>query len=60
MKTFLKMAAPAFFFAAVVGLTTIGCGDDTTSSGPPQDLSVGASADLSKTTTPVVDMADHD
>ncbi len=58
MKTFLKVAAPALLFAAAVGLTTIGCGDDTTSSSPTQDLSV--SEDLSKTTPPVVDMADHD
>lgn len=58
MKTFLKNAAPAFLLAAAVGLTTMGCGDDTTSSAPTQDLSVGA-GDLS--TTPVVhDLADHD
>ena len=34
MKKFAKMvlvAIPAFVFAAAVGMTTIGCGDDTTS-----------------------------
>jgi ABC-type molybdate transport system substrate-binding protein len=51
MKNLIKIAIPAFVLAAAVGMTTMGCGDDTTST-PAQDLSVGAAADLSKTTAP--------
>jgi hypothetical protein len=42
MKKLVKMflvAIPALVVAAAVGTTTIGCGDDTTTSTPP-DLSV--------------------
>lgn len=58
MKTLSKMvrfALPAFVLAAAVGMTTIGCGDDTTSS--PADLAV-TTQDLTTPTTH--DLAEHD
>ncbi len=53
MKRFVKLvlvAIPALVIAATVGLTTMGCGDDTTTSTPdlatrdmamPRDMAVG-------------------
>jgi len=58
-KKFLLVAIPALVVAAAVGMTTIGCGDDTTSTGTGNDLAVktggdmakgGGAADMSKTT----------
>jgi hypothetical protein len=61
MKTFSKMfrfALPAFVLAAAVGMTTIGCGDDTTSS--PADLAAVSSQDLTTPVTTTHDLAEHD
>ena len=56
-KKFIKMilvAIPALVVAAAVGTTTIGCGDDTTTS-TVSDLSVPKTGDMAK--PPVEDMA---
>ena len=40
LKKILLVAIPALVVAAAVGMTTIGCGDDTTSTTVGNDLSV--------------------
>ena len=55
LKKILLVAIPALVVAAAVGMTTIGCGDDTTSTGVGNDLATATVHDLA---TPVVhDMA---
>ncbi len=60
MKKLVKMilvAIPALVVAAAVGMTAVGCGDDT-STPPPADLSGAVTHDLA---TPVThDLATHD
>lgn len=51
MKKLVKMilvAIPALVVAAAVGTTTIGCGDDTTSTGVGPDMSVAKIPDMVK------------
>ena len=50
MKRIVKLvlvAVPALVFAGVLGLTAMGCDDDTGSSTPVYDLSVVSHPDLS-------------
>ena len=51
----LMVAIPALVVAAAVGMTTIGCGDDTTTP-PTSDIGVKVGADMVKT-GPGADMA---
>jgi hypothetical protein len=51
-KKFLLVAIPALVVAAAVGMTTIGCGDDTTSTTTGNDLAVKTGGDMAKGTTP--------
>jgi hypothetical protein len=49
MKRIVKLAlvvVPALLFAATVGLTTMGCDDDTTMNNPSQDLTMPVVHDL--------------
>jgi hypothetical protein len=51
MKKLFKMilvAIPALVVAAAVGTTTIGCGDDTTTTPVGNDLSMSKPADMAK------------
>ena len=60
MKKLVKMilvAIPALVVAAAVGTTTIGCGDDTTST-PANDMAVSRPGDMSHAA--VNDMAQVD
>jgi hypothetical protein len=45
-KKFLLVAIPALVVAAAVGMTTIGCGDDTTTPTVGNDLSVPKTGDM--------------
>ena len=45
-KKILLVAIPALVVAAAVGMTTIGCGDDTTSTPVGNDLSVPKTGDM--------------
>ena len=47
-KKILLVAIPALVVAAAVGMTTIGCGDDTTTPTVGNDLSVPKPADMAK------------
>lgn len=51
-KKFLLVAIPALVVAAAVGMTTIGCGDDTTTPTTGNDLSVPKTGDMVHVTPP--------
>jgi hypothetical protein len=51
-KKFLLVAIPALVVAAAVGMTTIGCGDDTTTPTMGNDLSVPKTGDMVHPTPP--------
>lgn len=51
LKKILLVAIPALAVAAAVGMTTIGCGDDTTSTTVGNDLSV-PKGDMAKAVPP--------
>jgi hypothetical protein len=62
MKKLVKMilvAIPALVVAAAVGTTTIGCGDDSTST-TGNDMAMHVGGDMSHGTTGGMDMTQHD